>query len=196
MKKRNPIKKSNKKVTMVFIALSILVFLSLFLFYINFNQQKRNQFALHDKPNNINYMNKGLGITLRYPANWFIDDRYGMILLANYKTDLNKKSINKLGNIIINFYNEEVCDMSLDEQIQLGGCYTEGDWAPTEIIDKQTKILTSGTLLKYAIKHPQSGKQTIFYLQKGDRILKISKSPDNSVFDEEFEEIINSIKFL
>lgn len=196
MKKKSPSKRTIKKIVIVFIALSLLAILSLFLYYLNVNQQEQRHYVSDAKSKYINYSSMDMGLALKYPENWFIDDRYGMILLANYKTDLNKVSIKKPGNIIINIYSEEICDMSLDEQIQLGRCYAEGNWSPTDIIDKQISELSSGVFYKYTIKHPQGEKQIIYYLQKGDRMLKISKEPDTSVFDKEFVEIINSINFL
>ena len=56
--------------------------------------------------------------------------------------------------------------------------------------------LALGTFYIYTIEDSREEQQTYYYLQKGDKILQISKEPDPSQFEKEFEEIINSITFL
>lgn len=193
--------KQNKKISNKTIIAIIVVVMSIFIFFNAITNNNSSRTKIDESINNQiksekTHISRDLRIKFKYPKDWFIDDRYGMILLANYKTDLNKKSIKKLGNVVINIFNEELCDMSMDEQVRIGGCYAEGNWRPTEIIDKQISELSSGGFYKYTIKHPQGEKQIIYYLQNGNKMLKISKEPDPSEFDQEFEDIIRSIQFL
>ena len=48
----------------------------------------------------------------------------------------------------------------------------------------------TSTVVKYVIKSPSSGNQFTFYLlEHGDRALQISKQPDPSKYEKEFDEI-------
>lgn len=200
MMKKQSNKTKNKSLVIVIVIFVILFFLGVVLGGL-MNNGKSNLTSsgkqIDTKIREYNFHESNdLKISFRAPIDWIVDGRYGMLLLANYNTNLNKKSKMGLNNIEINIYKDSLCKVNLDEQVRLGGCFIENNWLPTEILNEQVNEISSGTLYKYLIKHPQNEKQIIYYLKNGNRILKISKKPDFSRFENEFMDIISSIKFL
>ena len=141
------------------------------------------------------HTSEDLKLSFQYPKDWHVDDRYQKILLSNYQTSLNQNNQPQLGEIAITFKHASLCQKTLDEDVLLGGC-GEGKNSKNEILSKTTKQVSAGSFITYAIRYPSGQGDTFYYLQQGDTILQISKQPDPSQFEKEFEAIINSIEFL
>jgi hypothetical protein len=196
----NMAKKQNKKqfpkllVVIVIAACVGLIFLLLFESTKNVYQQS---YHYSTKNNQVNsYTSHDLNISFDYLENWYITDKDFSILLTNYKHNLNSNYRPNENEIEITISEGLKCQVALDEQVVIGGCFGEGNWVPTKILEKKTKKLSSGMLYTYVVKHPNGLQQTRYFLQKGDKMLQISKEPDLSQFEKEFEDIISSIKFL
>lgn len=199
-------KKNKQKATInkkVFIIITFILILFLILFFI-FNKSGKNKGEnLYDKTSNAElspkfktHLSDDLKISFQHPSDWYITDKYFNILLTNYKHNINNNYRPKNNEIEIQINKMNECQITLDEQIQIGNCFAEGDWLPTKILNKQIKELPSGTLYIYTILPPSETQRNRYILQNGDRLLEISKQPHPSVFEKEFEEIINSIEFL
>lgn len=150
-----------------------------------------NQTQLSNTP----YRSTDLKISFNYSKEWYIDDRDYNLLLTNYPTNQNRNEPPKTNQIEIQMHNASLCQPTLDQDVLLGGC-GEGVNTKNEILSKDVKKVGDGLFTIYKIKYPTGKEATLYYLQKDERILQISKKPDPSMFEKEFEEIINSIKFL
>ncbi len=192
-------KKQNKNLTnKIIITIFILLIVAFILMLKNSNKTSPviiDQ-VIKSQTNEVNtYVSNDLKISFQYPKEWSIDDRYNIILLTNYETDLNRNDSPNDDQIELTINNANLCQKTIDEEIIKGGC-GEANIVPTEILNKQQMNLTSGIFYIYTIKNPQGKQQIWYYLQSKDRILQISKEPDPSQFEKEFNEIINSITFL
>ena len=142
----------------------------------------------------IQHVSKDLKISLSYPRRWYIDDRYRTVLVTNYETNLNQNITSGNQQIEIQINNASLCQKSAEEDLIFGGC-GEGQKVLNKILNKESKKLSSGTLQVFRVQYPDSSEKTIYYIQNKNRILQISKRPDQSNYEKEFEEIINSIRF-
>ena len=147
------------------------------------------------KPVPVQYISEDLKISLSYPKGWYIDDRYQNILLTDYETNQNKNDKPSNQHIKIQISKASLCQQSIEEDLILGGC-GEGQRTLNKILNKESKTLSSGNLQVFRIQYPDNSEKTIYYLQGKSRTLQVSKEPDPSQFEKEFEEIINSIKFM
>lgn len=151
---------------------------------------------MKNQVNNVNtHTSQDLKISFQYPKLWYIDDRYHIILLTNFRTNQNQNDSPNSNQIEVTINNANLCQKTIDEEIIKGGC-GEANGASTKILEKHMQELASGVFYVYKIKDPQEKQQIWYYLQNGDRILQISKEPDPSQFEKEFMNIINSITFL
>lgn len=196
MEKKRKTKKSHNLLYVIVIFVVLLI-IALLLIGNKKNTQPDalNQQIITQAPQFKTHTSQDLNISFRYPIKWSIDDRYNIILLTNYETDLNRNDSPNDDQIELTINNANLCQKTLDEEIIKGGC-GEANMVPTEILNKQQMNLTSGIFYIYTIKNPQGKQQIWYYLQSKDRILQISKEPDPSQFEKEFDEIVNSITFL
>lgn len=185
-------KKQNKKISTRWIIVIILILTAAFLFFQAQWFVKQNSIKTH--------VSQDLKISFQYPKDWNIDDRYHTVLLTNYVTSMNRNdhpNSNQI-EIMIDRFNVG-CHESIEENLKDPACGEGGPTVkPNEIVSKETLQKPGGTFYKYIIKYPSGKQQTFYLLQKTgtDKILQISKEPDPSQFEKEFDEIINSIKFL
>jgi hypothetical protein len=146
---------------------------------------------------NKTYQSEDLEISFEYPKDWFVSEKNLDIMVTSYLTvigDNNQPTEDQLKFFINNFYG---CHETIDENLKDPACGEGGSKVkPNEILSKEVEDLNEAKFYKYLVKYP-SGKQVKFYfLEKGDRRLQIDKNPDPSKFEAEFENLINSIKFL
>ncbi len=149
------------------------------------------------KPATAQHVSKDLKISLSYPKGWYIDNRDYAILLTDYYTNLNRDD--KPSNNQIELYIREFsgCHPTIEENLKDPGCGEGGPGIkPNEITFKEVSQIPGGTFYKYIVKSPSGNEFTFYLLENGERTLNISKKPDPSQHEKEFEEIINSIKFL
>ncbi|MEK7534008.1 MAG: hypothetical protein AAB600_01595 [Patescibacteria group bacterium] len=182
-------KKENKKSVRTFIIAVIVGVLLLFvLALIKQNPQDVSQQYL-------TYTSQDLKISFEYPRDWHVDEKDRSILIVSYATRIGKGSTPNKNQIKMFINSASLCQKSLDEDVLLGGC-GEGENTKNEILSKDIKKAPSGLFIIYKIKYPTGQMDTFYYLQHYDTILQISKQPDPSQFEKEFEDIINSIRFL
>lgn len=148
-----------------------------------------------NKSSAIQHVSKDLKISLSYPKGWYIDDRYRSILLTNYQTNQNRDDKPTESQIRVMISNASLCQQSLDQEVLRGGC-REGEDTENQILAKKVKNLQSGSFITYRIRYPIGQEDIWYYLQSQNRIIQISKEPDPSKYEKEFEEIVNSIRFL
>ncbi|MEK7534725.1 MAG: PsbP-related protein [Patescibacteria group bacterium] len=141
------------------------------------------------------HISQDLKISFQYPKDWYVDDRYRSILLTNYVTNLNRDDHPNLNQIEIIIDETSLCQDSIEKNLIYGGC-GENQKILNKILNKQTQNLSAGIFSKYTVQYPNNSQNTIYYLQKDDQVLQISKQPDPSRFEKEFEELVNSIEFL
>lgn len=140
------------------------------------------------------YTSQALKISFKYPSDWFIDDRYQMVLLANYQTNLNRDDRPKDNQIEILINNFSNCFPTLEEDLIDPAC-GQGK-VKNKIISKDVKQTSGGHFLKYTLDSYDENQRIQYFFQKGEKILDIEKQPDPSQFEKEFDEIVNSIRFL
>ena len=149
-----------------------------------------------DNLNLKNYTSKDLKISFQYPKDWYLDDRYLMILLTNYETNLNRDDTPVNNQVEILISNFKGCHDTIEENLMDPACGEGGPSVPkNKILSKETRQTKGGTFYKYIVESPN--KNFTYYLfEKGDKVLQIEKLPDPSKFEKEFEEIVSAIKFL
>ena len=144
----------------------------------------------------IQYLSKDLKISLSYPKGWFIQEKDFNILLASYETRIGQNSRPNTNQIKIFIDNFSGCHPTIEENLKDPACGEGGpEIKPNEIISKEMKETSDATFYKYVVKSPSGNQFTFYLLENGDRVIQISKEPDPSQYEKEFEEIINSIKF-
>jgi hypothetical protein len=142
------------------------------------------------------YSSKNLKISFMYPQSWYLTESYSDVVVTNYPYTPHNNYMPKSDEIKIEISEAVLCNETLDQDIISWGC-GEGNQVANTILDKETRKIKSGTFLLYTVLSPQTGKkQRLYYLQNGKRFLQISKRPDSSKFDNEFEILISSIKLL
>lgn len=142
------------------------------------------------------YTSKDLKISFKYPKDWNIDDRYQMILITNYATSLNRDDKPSDEQLEILMKSFSGCHETIEENLKDPACGEGGKSVKkNQILSKETKQINDGTFYKYIVQTPNT-KLTFYLIEKGDRVLQISKQPDPSQFEKEFEDIINSIEFI
>lgn len=142
------------------------------------------------------YTSKDLKISFSYPGSWQVSEKDFDIMITSYKTRIgeNKEPSNNEMRIFINNYSR--CLPNLEEDLINPACGEGGKKSKNQIISKDTRSTSSGTFFKYVIKVSDNNNYTFYFLQKGERILDIEKTPDPSQFETEFNQIVDSIRFL
>lgn len=142
------------------------------------------------------YTSKDLKISFELPKDWYVDEKDFSVLLTSYKTKIgeNKQPIDNQLRLDIDRFSG--CHSSREENLKDPACGEGGPMKKNQILSKDSKQTKQGaTFYKYIVLSSSGNKFTYYLLQKGDKILQISKKPDPSQFDKEFDKIINSIEF-
>ncbi len=199
-KQKNTSKKNNVTLKRVIVFISIIL-LVLILWKLTdkpttvTNQQKIEKTVMYKA-----YISKDLQISFNYPTNWYINEKDRSIMLTSYKSTIGENSRPDKNQIkmFIDEYGGG-CHQIIEENLKDPACGEGGPSSPlNKIVSKDVAEKTGGTFYKYVIEYPNE-QQGIFYLlqKKGsDKILQISKEPDSSQYEKEFEEIVGSITFL
>jgi len=157
--------------------------------YLNHPQIQNAKFKTHTS--------QDLKISFRHPRDWYIDDRYRKVLITNYETNLNRddKPSNNQIEILVDEFSG--CHPDIEENLKDPACGEGGpSVAKNKIISKEIKQTKEGAFYRYIINTPKGNEWTYYLLEKGDKILQISKQPDPSQFEKEFDDIVESITFL
>jgi hypothetical protein len=143
------------------------------------------------------YVGTDLKISFDYPSSWYIDDQYPFILITNYYTSLNdnvKPKFNQM-ELIVSQYSS--CYPDYEDNLIYPGCGEGGEASKNTIVSKEGRLVQAGTFYKYVVKTPRD-QQFVYYILYKDakHILQIEKHPDPSQYEEEFTNIVNSLRFL
>lgn len=142
------------------------------------------------------YSSADLKISFSYPGGWFVSDKDFDLMISSFPTKFGANAQPDKDQIKFFINNFNGCHETIDENLKDPACGEGGpNVKPNEIISKETQDINGAKFYKYLIKYPDGKKQTFYFLEKGDRVLQIDKTPDPSVFEKEFDEIIKSIKF-
>ena len=146
------------------------------------------------------YISQDLQISFKHPNGWYIHEKDRSIMITSYPTKIGDNSRPNVSQTKI-FIGEwgGGCYKTIEENLKNPACGRGRQDLPNEILSKKVIASPEGIYSKYEVLNPStSNKFTFrFFEQKDtDRILQISKEPDPSEFDKEFEAIIRSIKFL
>lgn len=142
------------------------------------------------------YTSRNLQIAFTYSKGWYIDDQYPFILVTNYPSSLNQDQSPRANQIeiLISIFNG--CHNTIEENLIDPACGEGGSSvSKNKIISKEMRQTDGGNFYKYIVETPNKNF-TYHLFAKGDQVLQIEKHPDPSQFEKEFEEIIDSIKFL
>ena len=146
--------------------------------------------------NLTNYTSKDLKISFKYPQNWYVNEKNFSILITSYTTFIGEGKSPKKNEIKIDIDRASLCQSDIEKNLIFGGC-GENQKILNQILNKEVKTNSYGiTISKFVVKFPDNSQKTLYYLEKEDRIIQLTKQPDPSQFEKEFEEIVNSIKFL
>ncbi len=156
-------------------------------------EETRSTEVTNAEQSDQSYTSGDLKISFKYPNSWVIDDRYFEILIASFDTNLNTNKIPDANEVEIIIHNARGCHETIDENLEDPSC-GEAD-GRNVIISKETEDLNGMMFYKYLVKYPSEKEQEFYFLEKGDRILQIDKNPDPFMFEEEFNNIVKSIKF-
>lgn len=158
--------------------------------------------AMYSKTNDKNssapefkkYTSQALKISFEYPKDWYVDDRYQMVLLTNYQTDLNRNDKPKEDQIKILISNFSNCFPTLEGDLVNPAC-GQGKIKNT-IISKEVRQTSGGEFIKYMLDSVDETQRVQYFFRKEETILDIEKNPDPSQFEKEFDQIVSSIDFL
>ncbi len=142
-----------------------------------------------------NYTSQALKISFQYPKDWYVDEKDYSILLTSYKTRIGENMQPTNNQVRLDIDRFSGCHISIEENLKDPACGEGGPSKKSQILSKETRQTPGGTFYKYLILSSNGNKFTYYLLQKGDKILQISKKPDPSQFKKEFDQIINSIEF-
>lgn len=192
--------KRNKKSLRIIITVVIFV---VFILFVLISLSKKSQpltqqYLKQPQIQNDNFKthtSQDLKISFEYPNDWYVDDRNYTVLLTNYLTSLNSNDHPNSNQIEIIIREASLCQDTIEKNLIYGGC-GENQKILNKILNKQIQALSSGAFYKYTVQYPGHPEQMFYFLQKGDNILKLSKQPDPSQFEKEFDDIVNSITFL
>jgi len=172
-----------------FLVMGVAVYLSL--------SGGRLQTFQNTSPGLKSYTSQDLRITFYYPKDWFVIEKGFDILITSYPTyfDENKVPTGNQMELFISLF--PTCFTDYEQDLQYPGCGEGGEASKNTIISKEERFVQAGIFYKYVVLPPR-GEEVIYYLLfKDDKnILKIDKRPDPSKFEQEFEELVNSVKFL
>lgn len=192
-------KETKKSLRLIIIALIVWLFILLVLISLSKRPQPTTQQYLN-QPQLQNakfktHTSLDLKIYFQYPNGWYVDEKNGNVLITSYRTFIGEGKKAAANQVRLNITRAILCQKTLDEDVLLGGC-GEGKNTKNEILSKDIEKVPSGSFITYKIKYPNGQLDTFYYLQHDDTILQISKQPDPSNFEKEFEDIVNSIRFL
>ena len=149
-----------------------------------------------ESPDFNNYTSDALKISFKYPSSWYVDEKNFSILITSYKTFIGEGKIAEGKDMQIDLDRVSLCQQNIEQNLIYGGC-GENQKILNKILNKEIKANLEGvTFSKFLVKFPDSSDKTLYYLEKGSIILQVTKHPDPSQFEKEFEEIVNSIKFF
>lgn len=140
------------------------------------------------------YTSKDLKISFNYPQDWYIEEGYPFILIASFQTSFQKDITPKENQIEIIIKEFSGCFPTLEEDLIDPAC-GQGE-VENKIISKDVRQTPGGEFLKYTLDSYDENQKIQYFFQKDGKILDIEKRPDPSQFEKEFEEIVNSIRFL
>ena len=141
------------------------------------------------------YTSEELDVSFTYPDNLFVKALSDRLIITNYKLGFTNNYRPQEYEVEIQIAAAADCALSLDEQVKREQC-AEGGKQPIKIINKEVEKLSSGTFTTYTILPPSSPEAMRYFLQKENHVLEISKEPRDSYFEEQFNQMINSITFL
>lgn len=137
-----------------------------------------------------------LKISFSYPKDWFVDEKDFDIMITSYKTRIGENKEPNSNEIKIFIDNFNGCHATIEENLIDPACGEGGTKVKkNEIISKEVRETVGGKFYKYVIKTPNN-IFTYYLLEGKNNILQIEKHPDPSQFESEFNQIIDSIRFL
>ncbi len=146
---------------------------------------------------NLNtYTSKDLKISFNYPKDWFVNEKDYDVMITSYKSKIGENKLPNENELMIFIDNFNGCHGLIEENLVDPGCGEGGsNVKKNTILSKESHQTQSGTFYKYIIESP-SNKITYYLLQHDKSVLQIEKNPDPSQFEKEFEDLVNSIRFL
>lgn len=161
----------------------------------NSSQEQSNQQNKPDQNSELReYTSQSLKILFKYPNGWYVDEKDFDIMITSYKTKIGENKPPKSNEMKIFINNYSGCSPTLEKDLVDPAC-GQGK-IKNKIISKDTKQTPGGEFLKYTLDSYDENQRNQYFFQKGEKILDIEKHPDPSQFEKEFDEIVNSIKFL
>lgn len=142
------------------------------------------------------YSSKDLKISLDYPKNWYLEEKNYNIMLTTYPSSIGDNKTPTAKDLKIFFEIFMGCHDSLEENLIDPAC-GNGGLAVNEnrIISKEERKTKAGTFYKYIVQSPKN-KYTYYFLEGKNKIIRIEKTPGESQFEKEFEDLVNSIQFI
>jgi len=140
------------------------------------------------------YTSDNLKIAFNYPKGWYIDEKDYDIMITSYSTKIGENVEPSDGQIKIFINDYSGCFPTLEEDLIDPAC-GQGK-KKNKIISKDARQTTGGEFLKYTLDSYDENQRVQYFFQKGKKILDIEKHPDPSQFEKEFNQIVDSIRFL
>lgn len=140
------------------------------------------------------YTSQDLKISFKYPKSWYLDEKDFDIMVTSYQTRIGENKPPNTNEIKIFIDNYSGCFPTLEQDLVDPAC-GQGK-AKNKIISKEVKQTAGGEFLKYTLESYDPNQRIQHFFQKGERILDIEKNPVPSQFENEFEDLVNSIRFL
>lgn len=156
--------------------------------------QSSQQDKTYEKSQPKEYTSKDLKISFKYPKWWFVNEKDYDIMLTSYETRIGENKPPNENELKIFIKNYSGCFLTLEEDLIDPAC-GQGK-VKNKIISKEAKQTPGGEFLKYTLDSYDENQRIQYFFQKGEKILDIEKHPNPSQFEKEFDEIVNSIKFL
>lgn len=187
-------KKSKTNSRLIFAVLAILIIiLGITVFRTPLLTEK---FNITTEKRQNSYRSNDLRISFVYPNGWYVDEKEFDIILTSYQTKIGENRPPNTDQIKIFIDEFANCFPTLEEDLEKPGCGEGGAASRNTILSQDSKTLAGGQFHTYVIRQSNGETKTQYFLVNEEKILQISKQPDPSQFEKEFEEIVNSIRFL
>lgn len=169
-----------------------------FLVFLKINSSKvpiSNTPSTKNQDANVNtYTSKDLKISFKYQKNWYLDEKGRSVLITSYATNIGDNKLPSINQIKIDIDPIALCQQSIEENLIHGGC-GENQKVTNKILNEENKLSPDINRYKFTLEFPDKSKKTLYYVEKNNKFIQISKTPDPSQFEKEFEDLVNSIRF-
>lgn len=143
----------------------------------------------------VSYTSEEMKLSFKYPKEWLVNEKNYDIMITSFPTKFGDNMQPLANEIKLFMSSPNGCHETIDENLKDPACGEMGE-VRNEIANKEIENLGDMKFYKYLVRYSNGKEHRFYFLEKGERVIQIDKSPEPSIYDEEFDQIVRSIKFL